>query len=709
MPKYRITAPDGGTYEVEAPEGASEQDVLTYAQSQFQGPTRSPLDIAADEEVKAARAERHPATTFISDTLSAASRGIPAIGSYMDELNAAISSGAHTLTGGTLGRPYDEALAYRRAQDRAADAEAPVASVIGQTAGGLLGAGPLVKAATIPSTLLGRVGAGAATGAASGGVYGYGLGEGSTQNRLDTARTGAKYGAGFGAALPLAGAAIAPVASKIGSALSPTLARIKDGPQAAAEKILADRLAKAGSSPAATRLELQRGQTEAATLGKGRAALAETIADTSDEMQRLAGSVYRTGGEAADVVKGALETRQRGPVNAFARQQQGPKGQMADIADAFDRALLIKSSGSAFKTDKALLAAQKAEGDKLYRAARKNSEPFDLNPVADDMRAVIADYTPTSSMGKKLNRALNLFSTSKKEFIPVADVRRFDAAKKELDDMIETAGRAGQGNLKRELTGLKDKLLVAVHQPDKLGAPTRNITYANARNSWGSAAENRDAIEKGRRALREDSDMTAEVFAGMSQGQQKLFRIGMRDAIKKSLGTKRASNNALLLFEQKRVQDLMREVIPRSRKGKFADRPDRFGKYLQRQGRMAETRNIALGGSPTARNIGDDLEMANDVLGNIYNRWRSSPTITNMAFEAVAAAGNKVFGFRQDVAVRLAKMLMEADPIKRNQILRRLQQQHSADKFRQFVDRLDNMSARVGIVAGQQATRAEVE
>lgn len=35
MPKYRITAPDGNTYEITAPEGASEQEVLAYAQANY--------------------------------------------------------------------------------------------------------------------------------------------------------------------------------------------------------------------------------------------------------------------------------------------------------------------------------------------------------------------------------------------------------------------------------------------------------------------------------------------------------------------------------------------------------------------------------------------------------------------------------------------------------------------------------------------------
>ena len=35
MPKYRIKSPDGQTYEVNAPEGASEQEIIDFAQTQF--------------------------------------------------------------------------------------------------------------------------------------------------------------------------------------------------------------------------------------------------------------------------------------------------------------------------------------------------------------------------------------------------------------------------------------------------------------------------------------------------------------------------------------------------------------------------------------------------------------------------------------------------------------------------------------------------
>jgi hypothetical protein len=40
MAKYRITAPDGGTYEITAPDDATEDQVMAYAQKNYQGPAK---------------------------------------------------------------------------------------------------------------------------------------------------------------------------------------------------------------------------------------------------------------------------------------------------------------------------------------------------------------------------------------------------------------------------------------------------------------------------------------------------------------------------------------------------------------------------------------------------------------------------------------------------------------------------------------------
>src|SRR2546426_6594994 len=38
MPKYRVTSPDGKSFDINAPEGASQDDVMEYAQSQYSAP-----------------------------------------------------------------------------------------------------------------------------------------------------------------------------------------------------------------------------------------------------------------------------------------------------------------------------------------------------------------------------------------------------------------------------------------------------------------------------------------------------------------------------------------------------------------------------------------------------------------------------------------------------------------------------------------------
>jgi hypothetical protein len=54
MPKYRITSPDGRTYEVTAPDGASQADVMAYVQQHHASAPQSPADHYADLQRRAA-------------------------------------------------------------------------------------------------------------------------------------------------------------------------------------------------------------------------------------------------------------------------------------------------------------------------------------------------------------------------------------------------------------------------------------------------------------------------------------------------------------------------------------------------------------------------------------------------------------------------------------------------------------------------------
>jgi hypothetical protein len=618
-------------------------------------------------------------------------RGIPVIGSYLDEATAGIQGALFSLTDGRVGAPYDEALAFERERTKAAEAENPAEAAVGQIAAGIATGGQLLGSIKPAATLLGRVFQGGKIGLGVGAAEGFGQGEETFTDRLASAQKGAAVGTTAGAVFPVVASGVSRGIDTARGMLGPTVTRWREGPDAAAEAILARRIRDEGSSPSAKIAELDRGQTEAARLNTNSVAtLPETLADTSDDLQRLTGSLYRQGGEPGNFVRETLERRQRGPINPFAPRDPNaaPDGQMERVIDAAERALLVRSSESARQTERSIMQAQAREGRKLYDQAYRQSEAFDIQPALDGL-ALTAQQYPVPFRAR-LVRALNLFLDDSPRRLPVDNIQRFDAAKKALDDMIEKSLRAGEGNLTRELTSFKDSLLRAVHAADDAGTPTINKTYFDARQAWGTAAENRQAIELGRAALRENSEISAEQFRELTKGQQQLFRLGFIESLRNSMSSMRPGSDVTQLLQQRRVQDLLRDVIPRSKNPSdvFANRPERFGDYLNREQRMVQTRNQVLGGSPTQQRGQDDAAFAGDALATMWNRFRSSPSLFNMGIEAVGVGIQKVFGYRRDVAMSLAQRLLETDPARRTEILRRLQQR-SGRSFAEFAEMLD--------------------
>lgn len=646
--------------------------------------------------------QERQSSTGVDDRIRALSRGT-LIGSFLDEANAATQAALHAVSGGYAGAPYDETLAYNRARDRSFDRSNPIESAGLQIAGGVASAVPILRA---PATVSQAVGRGIAYGAGAGAVHGFGNGEGGFGNRVDSALGGAGMGALFGAGFPLAGAALSRGVGSVRDAVTPTIARWRGGPDAAAETILAQRMASGGTTPQAIAAELAAGERNATMRSNSLAPLPETIADTTDSMRRLTGSLYRTGGEAGDFVRGAIEGRQRGPLNPYAPTATDQPGQMGNIINTLERALGVRSNGTARQTEASIQADMRRRGNELYDQARRQSEEFNIQGVLDSFSMQMAQYP--APFASRMQRALNLFTEANPRGarFPVSTIERFDNAKKALDDMIERGQRGGDGNLVRLLTQFKNDLFSAVHAPDAAGNPTRNIGYAHARSFWGDRQSDLAALDLGRNALREASDVTAEAFRALTERQRALFRIGLADSARQALGSRRSGDDATRLFSQARVQELLAEAIPASRgRGVFSDRPARFGDLMQRQARMVQTRNEVLGNSKTAQRVQDDLEFAGNTLSQMYNRFRSSPSLFNLGVEAVSSAMQRVFAFRQDVALAMARRLLTQDREEQRRVLAAVQaRSRDREGLTRFAELLDRMSIATAMSAPAPAT-----
>jgi len=149
-------------------------------------------------------------------------RGIPVLGAYIPQAEAAIRAAAQPLTG--VGKPgaswserYAANLPERQARYEQVEKDQPIASTAAQMLGGALATAPLgatalgakmLGAAPITATTLGgkalQLGGNVARGAASGA----GISAADALARGEDATTAAEIGGGLGAALPVIGSAV---------------------------------------------------------------------------------------------------------------------------------------------------------------------------------------------------------------------------------------------------------------------------------------------------------------------------------------------------------------------------------------------------------------------------------------------------------------------------------------------------------------------
>jgi len=185
MPNFEITAPDGARYRVTAPEGATEDQVLAYAQSQFGQQPQEREDVSAGMALS----------------------GVPVLGAFVPQAEAALRAATGQGEGSNFSERYANILPKRQALYKQAEEESPITSTALKIGGGVAALAPIGLTAagaralgmTGPS-LLARTGAGAASGAL--------IGAADSAARGDSPVTGGEIGAVTGAAGPVVGQAI---------------------------------------------------------------------------------------------------------------------------------------------------------------------------------------------------------------------------------------------------------------------------------------------------------------------------------------------------------------------------------------------------------------------------------------------------------------------------------------------------------------------
>lgn len=472
MPKYQVTGPDGATYEVEAPEGASEQDVMAYVQSN------------AGKEKSAPPASRGPLGA-VDDTMRSLASGMTF--GFGDEIAAGL--GAATGIGGKFG-DYRGNLQEQRKRDDDVMSRMPITSMVAKMIGGV--ASPIAKGISASVGMARAPGYlnYAMQGAAGGALAG--AGESTEGNRMAGAGTGAAFGAALGAALPAAATGIAAAGRGIANRFS--------APATQAGRRLETAFIRDG-------MNFDDGMATLRGLGDDAA-----IADLGGNVRGLAEAAAQTPGKSLKAAE-ALTERQFGQGERLLNDALKITG--VDSAEA-----LIKQRSEAARP-----WYQAAFSQDNYRTIR--SEPIKRLMTRPDfqkgMRAGIKDILDEAAVTGEDLRAFNTYFDGADLNDPnlvitkEPTLRVLDAAKRGFDKILNSDDYLNaNGTKKQEWYRMDDMRKLLLREiDDKLGDTVEGKAYKKAREEWGGPSDVINGlrlIEKTIEGARDGSDITGRLY-----------------------------------------------------------------------------------------------------------------------------------------------------------------------------------------------------
>ena len=386
-----------------------------------------------------------------------------------------------------MGKAYDDRLqAYRGAQKSFQD-EYPASAIAGEIAGAVLspvaklGAGYLARG----GTTMDRMGRGALVGSGFGGAYGAGNAEGGVEERAKGAATGAATGfVAGGAAVPVIDA-VSGVTRKMVQSLLDRYGRTEP-----AQRKIMDAIAKSNGGDTRAAMAMVKDAL--------RAGDDLSIADVGGiNAQRQARAVANIPGESSQIA------------DDFVAQRVAGRGDR--LREAADN--LAPAANVTAKAD-ALTAQAKNASRPIYQKA---VNPFRIIP--DDAFAVVGQDPFLKGVISRVKAdKLAGMSDMADNSMPVVD-----AVKKRLDDMIGVAQRQGANNRVRMLAEKRD-MLVAI-------ADDAVPEYAAARGAYATPTRMKNALESGKKFLRNETSLTQKELRALSDDEQAMFRLGARQAI----------------------------------------------------------------------------------------------------------------------------------------------------------------------------------
>jgi hypothetical protein len=577
MAIHKVEAPDGSIIKVEAPEGATQQQILEFAKSQYK-PKPTPEQAQQqtyNPTAEAARAIGQGVTFGFGEEAEAGIRSALGQGQYKDIRNQ---------------------LRLKQAQFQK---ENPYTSTGLEILGGLatpagiygLGSKALLKGGT---TALSKIGKGAAIGAGAGAVTGAGV----APELQDVPRSSLYYGAGGaaigGAAVPaiaLTGRGLRGIAQGFGLGQKENIATRK----------LSETLEKENLTPNDVRTVLD----EYRKVGVPEA----TIADLGANLQKLGYSSYIVPSKAKTTTEKFLQERTAGLPNELVEGLTQKSGVEA------------KQFGFDYITD--LANKQQTQSRKLYPKAYSKDIPAEPFRKYADRDLFKQAYTEAQKSADALGQPLpSLDALNNADFVPTSLLHDIKIGldrvySKEVEPI--TGKVSGYG---ADIAKVKREFNDAIKQ--------YNPEYKLANQKFADSAELQNAYKTGNDYLKMSESELISNLKDMRPAEKEAFRVGMLSKVKDNLSTFEGVDFTKKVFGSDRKRSALRTAFD------SAKSYDEFIKQVEGQKQLIQTSRKVLGGSPTVENAmaAQDLQdIAPLASGNVTG------FLSNLAGRGISRAG----------------------------------------------------------------------
>jgi hypothetical protein len=513
--------------------------------------------------------------------------------------------------------------------------------------------------------LLPRSAAAAADASVMGAVAG--AGEGNTfDERFGNAVHGGAIGGGLGAATPgalkVAGVILSPAISNVRARVNP-------------EGYARSQVARALNESNLTPQQIAGDVSQAAAEGQGVYTVADAMGNPG---QRMLSTATRAPGPGRTDVVDFLEGRQAGQGRRVANT----------LAEGFD------SPVTAAQSEAQLTRARDVAANAEYGQVRTDARPVDLSGTIARIDETLSPGVnqiarPQSNIANdSIEAALQGFRSRLTDGrSTLTDFTAVQRIRGELSDAIEAARRAGQGNRARLLGGVLREMDGAME------AASAGHRQANA--NFAARSRVIDAIEEGRiAAARGRTEDTIPAFQGMTPQQQAAYRVGYVDPLIGQTQGSAVGANKVRPFTSDAFRQEASVMAP--------DAP-LLTRRLDREGRMFETRNQALGGSRTADNLADQAAMGVDpsLVGNLLSgNW------SGVARGALAAGQNALTGNTPAVRTEVGRILtMRGGNVSPQELQNILEQAISRVRLAQIIASQAGRGAAGGLAIADQRLR----